>query len=69
MTTTSRSIPVERGLYTILEAAAILGASRTTIYKLVSEGLLRAVKLGTTAKCGVRIPKADVDRLLLADAN
>lgn len=51
---------VERVAYTPLEAAEALACSRKHIYELVSEGEIRAVKIGRL----VRIPVAEMNRLL-----
>lgn len=52
--------PVARQSLRVEEAAVALGCGRTTIFKLIKEGQLRAVKLGSRTV----IPRSEVDRLL-----
>lgn len=40
-------IPPDKLTYTLKEAAAALGVGRTTLWRAVSEGKLRAIKLGS----------------------
>ena len=47
------------------EAAEILGVSRSTIYSLIQEGRLPAVKLG---RRGVRVHRAELERRLEREA-
>lgn len=50
----------ERLSYRISDAAKVLGISRSGFYKLVSQGLIKPVRLGTL----VLVPKAELERLL-----
>ncbi len=52
--------PIERQGLRIEEAAHALGCGRTTVFKLIREGRLRVVKLGTRTV----IPRAEIERLL-----
>lgn len=51
---------MERQGLRIEEAAHALGCGRTTIFKLIREGRLRVVKLGTRTV----IPRAEIEHLL-----
>ena len=53
---------VERQSLRVEEAARALGCGRTTVFKLIREGRLRAVKLGTRTV----IPRSEIGRLLKA---
>ncbi len=53
---------VERQGLRVEEAARALGCGRTTVFKLIREGRLRAVKLGTRTV----IPRSEIGRLLNA---
>jgi excisionase family DNA binding protein len=61
--------PPERRLLTVKEAAGALGISRSTISKMVKEGVLDSVKLGRLR----RVPLAAIDeyvaRLRAADSS
>lgn len=46
--------------YSILETCAALGITRPTLYKLISDGRLRTVTIGTRRL----IPATELDRLL-----
>ncbi len=52
--------PIERQGLRIEEAAHALGCGRTTVFKLIREGRLRVVKLGTRTV----IPRAEIEHLL-----
>lgn len=45
---------------TILDAARVIGCSRSTVYELINEGRLEAFKLGTAT----RITMASVKKLI-----
>lgn len=51
----------ETKLLTVAETARILKVSRSTVYRLVQRGILRAIRPGK----GLRILAKDVERLLL----
>lgn len=51
---------MQRKTYKVNEVAQILGIGRTTIYKLINEGLLQRIKVGATTL----ITAASVDALL-----
>jgi excisionase family DNA binding protein len=55
---------IERQGLRIEEAAHALGCGRTTVFKLIREGRLRVVKLGTRTI----IPRSEVARLLTGDS-
>ncbi|HLB62764.1 MAG TPA: helix-turn-helix domain-containing protein [Actinomycetota bacterium] len=50
----------EAQLATVSEVAALLRVSRMTVYRLIRQGDLPAVRIGR----GYRIPEDDVDRYL-----
>lgn len=50
---------MEKKTYRIREIVEATGLGRTTIYKLISEGELRKIKVGASTL----IPAADVDAL------
>jgi excisionase family DNA binding protein len=54
-------------LYTVPEAAAVLGLSRATVYRLMGEGRLESVRVGRAR----RIPQEAIDELVaeLRDAD
>ncbi|MFO6448233.1 helix-turn-helix transcriptional regulator [Erythrobacter sp. NE805] len=54
---------MQRKTYRVHEVAQLLGIGRTTIYKLINEGLLQRIKLGATTL----ITAASVDALLPSD--
>lgn len=49
-----------RKAYKVNEVAAILGLGRTTIYRLISDGELQRIKIGSSTL----IPAADIEALL-----
>ena len=49
----------ERLTCSIEETRALLGVSRTTVYALINDGALRAIKLRNRTM----IPRAEIDRL------
>jgi len=51
---------IERQGLRIEEAAHALGCGRTTVFKLIREGRLRVVKLGTRTV----IPRGEIERIL-----
>jgi excisionase family DNA binding protein len=51
---------IERQGLRIEEAAHALGCGRTTVFKLIREGRLRVVKLGTRTV----IPRNEIERIL-----
>ncbi len=51
--------PIERQGLRIEEAAHALGCGRTTVFKLIRDGRLRVVKLGTRTV----IPRSEIERL------
>ncbi len=51
---------IQRQGYNVGESAKIIGIGRTTMHKLIREGHVRAVKLGTRTI----ISQAEIDRLL-----
>jgi excisionase family DNA binding protein len=51
---------VERQGYNVSESARIVGVGRTTMHKMIREGRIRPVKIGTRTV----IPKSEIDRLL-----
>lgn len=55
--------PIERQGLRIEEAAHALGCGRTTVFKLIREGRLRVVKLGTRTI----VPRSEVARLLTGE--
>jgi len=52
----------EAMLFTVEEAADILGIGRTTIYKLLNSGDLLGVKIGRAR----RVPRSELDRYVAA---
>ena len=46
---------IERALLTVPEACESLGVNRSKLYDLVSRGLIKAVKLSSGPKAGVRL--------------
>ena len=61
MTQTSPTADTRRVMLTVAEAADELAVTERFILKLISEGQLRAVKVGTRV---VRIRRTDLDDLL-----
>lgn len=57
--------PEQSDLLTIKEASKILKVSEPTVWRLLKEGKLRRVKLGTKT---TRIIKADIDKLIESSA-
>lgn len=51
---------MNRKAYKVNEVATLLGLGRTSIYRLMGEGVLTRIKIGATTL----IPAADVDALL-----
>ncbi len=51
---------VERQGYNVAEAARIIGIGRTTMHKLLNQGRLRPIKIGSRTI----IPRSEIDRLL-----
>jgi excisionase family DNA binding protein len=45
--------------YRIDEAAKIIGVSRTTLYKLIAEGKLKTIRIGSDR----RVPAMELERL------
>ena len=59
------TVLIERPLvYTVMQAAALLGISRTLAYELVARGELVHVRLGSR----IVIPRSAIERLLDIDA-
>jgi excisionase family DNA binding protein len=58
-----RSI-MERRALTINETAEVLGTHPETIRRMVREGSLRAVRLGTGSRSPYRISNEEIDRFL-----
>lgn len=57
---------IERQGYNVGEAARIIGVGRTTMHKMLNQGRIRPVKVGSRTI----IPKSEIDRLLNGtDAN
>ena len=52
----------EKLLVTIPKGSEILSVSRSTLYKLISEGRVPVVKLGKGRSAGVRIRVSDLER-------
>ncbi len=52
--------PVEREAYTVDETAHALNVGRVTVYRLIKEGRLRRVKLGTRTV----VPRDAIERIL-----
>lgn len=46
-------------IYTVAETAAVLKTSKPTIYKLIDEGKLTAIKIGS-----LKIPKEELERFV-----
>jgi excisionase family DNA binding protein len=66
MTTTDKNNILSEGLQRISEAARFLGLSRSTIYKLINNGLLPSVKLGNSRRVPIRaVRELASDRLVL----
>ncbi len=55
-----RGAPVVRKFLKVQEVAALLSVSRATVYRLVEEGRLERVWIGTA----IRVPQASVESLL-----
>ncbi len=51
---------VERQGYNVGEAARIIGVGRTTMHKMLNQGRVRPVKIGSRTI----IPKSEIERLL-----
>jgi excisionase family DNA binding protein len=54
----------ERGFYTVAEVADLLGFTRETVYKWISEGVLPAVAVGRPGSKRWRIDIADVHEMI-----
>lgn len=50
-------------MFTVKEAMEILNLSKSTIYRLVENGTIKAVKIGGS----IRIPQAELRRFILED--
>ncbi len=55
--------PVERLVYTIREAAAVLRISRTKLYELLTAGEIESVHIGRSRKIPAAALRAYIDRL------
>lgn len=51
---------VERLVYGVAEAAALLGLSKSGVYEAVAQGTLPHIRIGRS----VRVPKAAIERIL-----
>ena len=58
-----RSI-MERRALTVDETAEVLGTHPETIRRMIREGSLRAVRLGTGSRSPFRVPNEEIDRFL-----
>ena len=59
------NIPLkEKAALKVGEVAQVLSCSRSKVYKMVEEGLLRPVKLGSGRSSGVRITWKEIHRFL-----
>lgn len=56
----STTVDAIREAFTVDETAFALHVGRVTVYKLLNEGRLRRVKIGTRTV----IPRSEIDRLL-----
>ncbi|UFJ62710.1 helix-turn-helix domain-containing protein [Anoxybacillus sediminis] len=50
-------------MFTVKEAMEVLNLSKSTIYRLVENGTIKAVKIGGS----IRIPQAELRRFILED--
>jgi excisionase family DNA binding protein len=57
-----------REYLSVAEVAMQLGVSEPTIRRRVADGSLRAVKLGDSRNCAVRIPRSALDEWLHREA-
>jgi excisionase family DNA binding protein len=57
-----------REYLSVAEVAMRLGVSAPTIRRRVADGSLRAVKLGDSRNCAVRIPRSALDEWLHREA-
>lgn len=64
MQTTQPTPTTEPLLLTVVEAAALLGVGRTTVYELLARGDLTAVRIGRCRRVPRAIVDAYVERLL-----
>lgn len=60
---------MDRLLLTIVEAAALLGVGRTTLYELLSRGELTAVRIGRARRVPREAVDAYVARLVALEGN
>ena len=62
----ARSTPSSEAvrLYPVVEAAKVLGVSRGFVYKLINDGVLRAVELGTNCKSKTRVRADDLQAFI-----
>lgn len=51
-------------LYTVPEAASVLGVSRGFVYSLINAGEIRAVELGTNCKGKMRVRADDLQSFI-----
>lgn len=52
-TSTAATAPVDKLLYTPVEAAHALGVSRSTVYELIATGVLPSVQIGSCRRVPV----------------
>ena len=58
----AKKIPAIREFISVREAVAIYGVERDTLYRLINEGVIPAINIGTRM---TRINRADIDKLFL----
>lgn len=55
-------------MLTVAEVAAALRVDASTVYRAVADGRVRAVRLGSKKASAVRIPRAELERILEEEA-
>ena len=51
-------------LYTVVEAGKVLGVSRGFVYKMINDGEIRTVELGTNCKSKMRVRADDLQSFI-----
>lgn len=58
---------MEKDFYSVREFAEKLGVSDRTIRRAIYNGRISIIRVGSTEKSAIRIPKSEIDRLALIE--